>query len=338
MSTIAVIGAGAFGTALAIYARGLGHDVRVWCFEPELPELVRLHGENTLYLPGYPIDPGIAFCDDMPTVLAGAELVLIICPSSHVRDTSAALAPHLPAGALVASAAKGIENGTLQLMCEVLAETLPDHVGRLACLSGPSFAKDLAAGLPTNIACAANDYPVAVAVQELLHSPRLRVYTSDDVTGVELGGAVKNIIAIACGASDAMGLGASARASLMTRGLAEMTRLGVAMGASPITFLGLAGVGDLVLTCTGDLSRNRTFGKRLAAGETPEEILSSQRAVAEGYVTAKAVHALNRKLAVDMPITDAVYRVCYRGSCFREEAANLASRDKKDEFQGMQVS
>jgi glycerol-3-phosphate dehydrogenase (NAD(P)+) len=338
VSTVAVIGAGAFGTALAVYAHSLGHDVRVWCFEPELPELVRQHGENTPYLPGYPIDPGIAFCDDLATVLAGAELVLIMCPSSHVRDTSKALAPHLSAGALVTSAAKGIENGTLQLMCEVLAETLPDHVGRLACLSGPSFAKDLAAGLPTNIACAANDYTVAVAVQEMLHSPRLRVYTSDDVTGVELGGALKNIIAIACGASDAMGLGASARASLMTRGLAEMTRLGVAMGASPITFLGLAGVGDLVLTCTGDLSRNRTFGKRLAAGETPEEILSSQRAVAEGYVTAKAVHALSQKMNVDMPITDAVYRVCYEASCFREEAENLASRDKKDEFQGMQVS
>jgi glycerol-3-phosphate dehydrogenase (NAD(P)+) len=338
VAIIAIIGAGAFGTSLAVYADSLGHDVRVWCFEPELPALIAKSGENTPYLPGYPINPGIEFCNDMARVLAGADLVLIMCPSSHVRNTSKALAPHIPADALVASAAKGIENGTLQLMCEVLAETLPRHVDRLACLSGPSFAKDLAAGLPTNIACAANEYPVAVRVQEILHSPGLRVYTSDDVVGVELGGAVKNIIAIACGASDAMGLGASARASLLTRGLAEMTRLGVALGASPITFLGLAGVGDLVLTCTGDLSRNRTFGKRLAGGESPQEILSSQRAVAEGYVTAKAVHALNQKMHVDMPITDAVYRVCYEGSCFREEAANLASRDKKDEFQGMQLS
>jgi glycerol-3-phosphate dehydrogenase (NAD(P)+) len=335
MARIAVIGAGAFGTALAIYSHSVGHDVRVWCFEQELPGLISDKGENEPYLPGNPIDPAIEFSNDIAAVVAGADLVLIMCPSSHVRNTSKAIAPYMPAGILIASAAKGIENGTLQLMSQVLAETLPAHIDSLAYLSGPSFAKDLAAGLPTNIACAANDYQVALQVQDLLHSPRLRVYTSDDAIGVELGGAVKNIIAIACGASDALGMGASAHASLMTRGLAEITRLGVALGADPITFLGLAGVGDLVLTCTCDLSRNRTFGKRLAGGETPDDILSSQRAVAEGYVTVKAVHALKQKMNVDMPITDAVYRVCYEGSAFREEAVNLSSRDKKDEFQGM---
>jgi glycerol-3-phosphate dehydrogenase (NAD(P)+) len=168
-----------------------------------------------------------------------------------------------------------------------------------------------------------------------LHSSRLRIYTSEDVIGVELGGAVKNVIAIVCGASDGLGLGDSTRASLMTRGLAEITRLGVALGANPITFLGLAGVGDLMLTCTGDQSRNRTLGKRLVSGETAEQIVNSQNAVAEGYVTVRAVRALKEKLGVDMPIVEAVYRVCYEGSDFMEEAEKLSSRARKEEFQGI---
>lgn len=335
MASIAIIGAGAFGTALAIYSRSIGHDVRVWCFERDLPGTIRDKGENEPYLPGQPVDPDIAFSNDIAAVMSEADLVLIMCPSSHVRRTSEAMAPHMPAGTLVASAAKGIENGSLLLMSQVLAETLPDHSDNLAYLSGPSFARDIAAGLPTNIACAANDPRVARQVQDLLHSSRLRVYDSDDVIGVELGGALKNVIAIACGATDALGLGASARASLLTRGLAEITRLGVAMGSQAITFLGLAGVGDLVLTCTGDLSRNRTFGKRLAGGETPEAIIASQQAVAEGYVTVKAVHALKQKLGVDMPITDAVYQVCYQGRDFRDVAVELSQRDKKEEFLGI---
>lgn len=337
MAKVAVIGAGAFGTSLAIYSASIGHRVRIWCFEKDLPEIVKEKGENESFLPGTAIDPAIEFSNDTPSVLEEADLVLIVCPSTHMRSTSKAIAPHIPPQALIASAAKGIENGSLQLMSQVHEETLAEHIGKLAYLSGPGFAKDIAAGLPTNLACAAADIAVAQQVQDLLHSPRLRIYTSDDVIGVELGGAIKNIIAIACGASDGLGRGASARAALMTRGLAEITRLGVALGAKPITFLGLAGVGDLVLTCTGDLSRNRTLGKRLVSGETADEIINSQCAVAEGYATVKAVHELAKKMAVDMPITDAVFRVCYEGSSFRDEEENLTSREKKGEFQGIQV-
>ena len=335
MARIAIVGAGAFGTSLGIYTNSQGHAVRIWCHEKDLPALVRTEGENSTYLAGYPIDPGIDFSNDIPHVLEGAELVLIACPSSHMRSVCEAIAPHVPGEAVLASMTKGIENDTLYLMSEVQEETLPGHVERLAYLSGPSFARDIAAGLPTNLTCAAADPGVAGRVQELLHSTQLRIYTSEDVIGVELGGAVKNVIAIVCGASDGLGLGDSTRASLMTRGLAEITRLGVALGANPITFLGLAGVGDLMLTCTGDQSRNRTLGKRLVSGETAEQIVNSQKAVAEGYVTVKAVRALKERLGVDMPIVEAVYRVCYQGAEFLEEAEKLSNRARKEEFQGI---
>ena len=193
----------------------------------------------------------------------------------------------------------------------------------------------MASGLPTNLTCAAEDAGVAARVQELLHSPRLRIYTSEDVIGVELGGAVKNVIAIACGAADGLGLGDSTIAALMTRGLAEITRLGVALGANPISFLGLAGVGDLMLTCNGEQSRNRTLGKRVGGGETAEQVVNSQAAVAEGYVTVRAVRALKEKLGVEMPIVEAVYQVCYEGADFRDEAERLANRESKEEFEGI---
>jgi glycerol-3-phosphate dehydrogenase (NAD(P)+) len=318
-----------------MYARSLGHEVRVWSHEEELPGLVRTQGENTLYLAGCALDPEIVFSHDMPCVLESAELVLLVCPSSHMRSVCGLISGLLPPDALVASAAKGIENETLFLMSQVHEEVLAGHRDRLAYLSGPSFARDIAAGLPTNLTCAAGDPAVAAGVQALLHSTQLRIYTSDDVIGVELGGAVKNVIAIACGATDGLGLGDSTRASLMTRGLAEITRLGVALGASPITFLGLAGVGDLMLTCTGDQSRNRTLGKRLAGGESAREIVNSQSAVAEGYVTVRALRALKEKLGVDMPIVEAVYQVCYQGSDFWEEAQKLSNRDRKGEFLGI---
>jgi glycerol-3-phosphate dehydrogenase (NAD(P)+) len=335
MARIAIIGAGAFGTSLGIYANSLGHSVRVWSFEQDLPDIVRDQRENAVYLPGYPVDPAMAFFHEIPAVLEDAELVLLVCPSSHMRSVCQAISDHVPSQALLASATKGIENETLYLMSQVQEETLTVHRDRLAYLSGPSFAKDVAAGLPTNLTCAADNADVAARVQEILHSSRLRIYTSDDVVGVELGGAVKNIIAIACGATDGLGLGDSTRAALMTRGLAEITRLGVVLGANPITFLGLAGVGDLMLTCTGDQSRNRTLGKRVAGGETAEQVISSQKAVAEGYVTVKAVRALKERLGVDMPIVEAVYQVCYEGADFREQAEKLANRARKEEFEGI---
>jgi glycerol-3-phosphate dehydrogenase (NAD(P)+) len=335
MSKIAVVGAGAYGTALAAYSANIGHTVKVWCFERNLPEIVKRTGENELYLPGVKLPENITFTTSHVDAVSDADLVILVCPSAHVRNTSHLVAPLIPKNALVVSAAKGIEQGTLKLMSEILEETLADHADRLSYISGPSFARDVANGLPTDLACASRSIEVARQVQEVLHSATLRFYANDDVVGVELGGALKNVIAVACGAADAMNFGLSARASLMTRGLAEMTRLGVAMGANAVSFLGLAGVGDLVLTCTGDLSRNRTLGKRLALGEKAGDIIRSQNSVAEGYVTVKPAFELAKKHNVDMPICEAVYKVCYEDADIRNIGIQLMSRTMKDEFAGM---
>lgn len=335
MARVGILGAGAFGTALAIYARQCGHDTRVWAHDTGLPEKVAATGFNEEFLPGARIPADVRFTGDMVEALDGADLVLLMCPSAFVRRVAADAKSAIPSSALIVSAAKGIEADTLALMSGVLEETLPDHVDRLCYLSGPSFAKEIAAGLPADVALASRDIRVAREAQALLHTSRLRVYTSDDVVGVELGGALKNVIAVACGAADGLGFGDSARASLISRGLAEITRLGVALGANPLTFLGLAGVGDLILTCTGDLSRNRTLGKRLAKGEKADEIVASQKAVAEGYVTCKPVHQLAVKTGVDMPITEAVYKVCYEGVHLLMAAMALMNRESKDELAGI---
>ncbi len=335
MTRTAILGAGAFGTALAAYTAERGHDVRVWAFEKDLPAAVAQSGVNEAFLPGIKLPAAIRWTNDMAEALAGAELVIFMCPSAFVRRVATAAREHVPEGALIVSAAKGIEHESLCLMSQVLTEVLPAHVDRLCYMSGPSFAREIAQGLPADVAMAAHDIAVARQVQQLLHSPRFRVYASADVVGVELGGALKNVIAVACGASDGMGFGDSARASIMTRGLAEITRLGVSMGANPLTFLGLAGVGDLILTCTGDLSRNRQLGKRIAKGEKPEEIVASQKAVAEGYVTAKPVYQLSQRLGVEMPITEAVYRVCYEGVHLLMAAMGLMNRESKDELAGI---
>jgi glycerol-3-phosphate dehydrogenase (NAD(P)+) len=335
VTNVSILGAGAFGTALAVYAGSLGHRVRVWAFDDGLPEAVAGQGENTLYLPGFPVPKEIRFTNEMSEALDESELVMFVVPSAYMRRVSTAAAPWIPAAALITSTAKGIESESLAMMSEVLEETLSSSRSRLTFLSGPSFARDVASGLPADVALAASDIHVARSVQSILHSPHFRVYTSDDVVGVELGGALKNVIAVACGAAHGLGLGASALASLMTRGLAEIARLGVALGANPLTFLGLAGVGDLTLTCTGDLSRNRQLGLRLAAGERADEIAASQKAVAEGYVSARPVHRLAGREGVEMPIAEAVYRVCYEGAEVREEAAALMRREMKDEFAGV---
>ncbi|KPK15905.1 MAG: hypothetical protein AMJ62_07900 [Myxococcales bacterium SG8_38] len=332
---VGVVGAGAFGTALALYCARLGHRVRVWAYDEGLPERVKAEGENAVYLPGFPIPKDIPFTNEIAEAVEDAELVLLVVPSGFMRSVSEKLAPHLPAEALITSTAKGIEQDTLALMSEVLAEKLPHHAPNAAYLSGPSFAKDMASGLPADVTLASADIGTARHVQAILHSPLLRVYASDDVIGVQLGGALKNVIAVACGAAHGLGLGASAVASLMTRGLAEMARLGVALGANPLTFLGLAGVGDLTLTCTGELSRNRQLGQQLATGKPAKEIVASQKSVAEGYRTSAAVHLLAEREGVEMPISEAVYRVCHEGASLFDEATRLMSRERKDELAGI---
>ena len=335
MTDVSILGAGAFGTALAIHCSELGHRTHVWAFDEGLPDEVAAKGENAAYLPGFAVPSNVRFTNDMATALEDANLVLLAVPSGFMRSVTKKAAPHLAPDVLITSTAKGIEQDSLALMSEVLAETLPDHVPSATYLSGPSFAKDVASRLPADVSLAATDISTARCVQEILHSPLLRVYASDDVIGVQLGGALKNVIAVACGAAFGLGLGASALASLMTRGLAELARLGVALGANPLTFLGLAGVGDLTLTCHGELSRNRQLGVQLASGKTAQEVVSSQKAVAEGYRTAAAVHALAQRAGVEMPISESVYRVCHQGASLREEATRLMTRERKDELAGI---
>jgi glycerol-3-phosphate dehydrogenase (NAD(P)+) len=223
----------------------------------------------------------------------------------------------------------------LKLMSEVLAETAPEIVERLVFLSGPSFAKEVARGLPTDVVVASEGMTAAHRVQALIHAPNFRTYASADPIGVQVGGAIKNVLAVATGVCDGLNFGDNARAAVITRGLAEMTRLGVALGANPLTFLGLSGVGDLVLTCAGDLSRNRTLGKQLAAGVDPKEYLASKRSVAEGFSTSAAAHALAQKLGVEMPITENVYEVLHRGRPLKDAVKTLLERTHKDELAGI---
>jgi len=335
MSKVTIIGAGAFGTALSLYMRRRGHNPTVWCFEKELPDLVRTEKENKQFLPGFEIPEDITFTTDPVEAADGCELAIFVVPSAYLRPTARLFASHIKKGTLILSAAKGIENGTYALMSQVLESELHEHTSATAFLSGPSFAKDVARGLPTDLSCASNPIEAARAIQEMIHSPELRIYTNSDVIGVETGGALKNVIAIACGVADGLGLGLSARASLITRGLAEITRLGTKLGADSLTFQGLSGVGDLILTCTGDLSRNRTLGMKLSQGMKASEIIAGQLAVAEGYVTAKPVHDLSLSLGVEMPISEAVFRVCYEDYDLRGAVNSLMTRAKKDEFSGI---
>lgn len=335
MTTVAIIGSGAWGTALACHAVRREHRVRMWALEPEVVEEINGRHTNSLYLPDVPLPDGIRAAADAAEVVRGADLVVLVPPSKYLRVVSTSIARAVPADALVVVATKGIEEGTLALMSQILTETMPD-VGpdRLAFLSGPSFAREVARGLPTNLVVASRGL-AARAVQPLLHSPMFRVYTSSDPVGVQVGGAVKNVIAVAVGACDDLGFGANARAALITRGLAEIARLGVALGADPLTFLGMAGVGDLVLTCTGDLSRNRTLGKKVAEGVDPRAYLASNRSVAEGFLTAAAAYELSRKLHVDMPITEQVFHVLHRGRPLQEAVQLLTTREFKDELSGI---
>jgi glycerol-3-phosphate dehydrogenase (NAD(P)+) len=336
MATVAVIGSGAWGTALACHAVRREHRVRLWALEREVVEEINTGHTNSLYLPDVALPADVRAASDPADVVHGADVVVLVPPSKHLRAVSASVASAVAADALVVVATKGIEEGTLALMSEVLAETMPDvGADRLAFLSGPSFAREAARGLPTDVAVASRGRVAAQAVQPLLHSPLFRVYTSGDPVGVQVGGAIKNVIAIATGACDGLGLGPNARAALITRGLAEITRLGVALGADPLTFLGLAGVGDLVLTCTGDLSRNRTLGTKVAEGVNPQAYLASHRSVAEGFSTSAAAYDLSQRLGVDMPITEQVFHVLHRGRPLKDAVQLLVTREFKDELYGI---
>jgi glycerol-3-phosphate dehydrogenase (NAD(P)+) len=330
---IGVVGAGSWGTALAGLLAEKGYRVDLWAYETEVKESIAKSHENRHYLPGVLLSSNVSASNNLADVVSGKGLVLIVVPSHFMRRIALEAAPHLNPGAILVSASKGIENKTLSTMSGVLKAVLPDGFAhRLAVLSGPSFAREVAHRTPTAIVAASAEPSVATHVQHVFATPFFRVYTNKDVIGVELGGAVKNVIAIASGIVDGLGLGLNTRAALVTRGLTEIRRLGIKLGANPHTFAGLAGMGDLVLTCTGTLSRNHTVGKRIGEGRSLDEVLSKMRMVAEGVKTAESVYNLSKKIGVEMPISCAVYGVLYEALSPKEAVYQLMTRDLKDEM------
>lgn len=333
---IAVVGGGAWGTALAAHAARHDHEVMLWAREPEVVADVNERNENRLFLDGVALPRSLRASSSPAEVVAGAEIVILVPPSAFLRDVAGAMSPHIPKGARVVVASKGIDERTLQLMTDVAAEALPGRAAdELCALSGPSFAREVASGLPTDVVVASRSAEAAADVADGLHSPMFRVYTSKDPIGVEVGGAMKNVLAIAAGACDGLGMGTNARAALVTRGLSEMARLGIALGGDPLTFMGLSGVGDLILTSTGALSRNRALGMKVAEGIDAAKYLASQRTVAEGYLTARAAWRLAQKLGVDVPITEQVYHVLHEGRPLLEAMKMLLTRAQKDELWGI---
>ena len=333
---VTVIGAGAWGTALANLLAGTGAEVRMWAREAEVVESIRATGENALYLAGAPLDRALEVTRSLRKALAGAEVVVWVCPVQYSAALLAEAAPFIDPEAIIVSASKGIEVARLRRMDEIFAEALPREQARRQCvLSGPSFAREVVAGAPTAVVVAGHDRHARLSAQALFQTDRFRVYTNPDVVGVELGGALKNVIALAAGVAAGLELGHNAVAALMTRGLAEMSRLGVALGAHPATFAGLAGMGDLVLTCTGGLSRNRTVGVMLGRGRTMEEIMGEARTVAEGVATVRAVHSLARRLGVEMPVSAEVFRIIAEGLDPMEALDRLMTREPTSEHPGM---
>jgi glycerol-3-phosphate dehydrogenase (NAD(P)+) len=327
MSTVTVLGAGAWGTTLAKVLAGKGNRTTLWSHRVDLAEQINEAHTNDRYLPGVDLPTELAATADLERALRGAELVVVVVPSHAFRTVVAEARPYLRPDALLCSATKGIENGSLMLMSQILVDELgPAIEPRLTYLSGPSFAKEVAAEQPTAIVVAGTSAAETHAVQHAFATPSLRVYSSSDVVGVELGGALKNVIAIAAGCVEGLGFGHNARAGLITRGLAEIGRLAERMGAKPLTLAGLSGMGDLVLTCTGHLSRNRTVGYELGKGRTLAEVLATLGHVAEGVKTAKSAYDLSVKLDVDMPITAEVYRVLYEGKPPRQAVIDLMGR------------
>jgi len=333
---IAVVGAGSWGTTLANHLALKGESVRLWAYEPEVVRSVNESHVNGLYLSGVELDPGLECDNDLAAVVGPADLVLMVCPSHVTRAMLERMKPSLRQGVVLVNASKGIENGSLLRMSQIEAQVLGGDSGvefTHATLSGPSFAAEVARRRPTVITAASTDESTASLVQSLFSTDYFRVYKHDDVVGVELGGALKNVIALATGMIEGAGLGMNTRAALITRGLVEITRLGVALGAKTSTFAGISGLGDLVLTCTGDLSRNRSVGLRIGRGESLEAITAGSRSVAEGIRTTESAWQLARARGVEMPITHQVYSILFQGRSVREAVCGLMGRELKKEYE-----
>lgn len=330
---VAVIGAGSWGTTLGLVAARAGHSVRLWTRSPAAAEALKRERVNSKYLAAHRLPEAVEPTSDLGEALSGAEMVLLVIPSHSMREVLARMLHGLSEGMIFVSATKGIETETGKRISEILSETLQHRfTPSFVCLSGPSFAKEVAEGQPTAIVAASSDLKAACTVQNALSFQNLRIYTNTDVVGVELGGAVKNVMAIAAGMVAGLGLGTNSVAALITRGLAEIARLALAEGARIETLMGLAGLGDLVLTSTGSLSRNRYVGQELGRGRALEEILSGMSEVAEGVKTTRAVHRLAARLGVRMPITEEVHAVLYEGKSVRDAAEALMTRPLREEY------
>jgi glycerol-3-phosphate dehydrogenase (NAD(P)+) len=326
---IAVIGAGAWGTALALVAARSGQRVTLWAQRAEFADELQRARENKTYLAGFALPENLTVTNDLAFALSEAEIVLTVVPSHACRAVYEQMQPHLRDDAIIANASKGLEIDSQKRISEITQEVF--GAARYVMLSGPSFAQEVAQDQPCALVAASRDAEAATAIQAALSSRRLRVYTNDDVTGVELGGALKNVMAMAVGAVNGLGLGYNSAAALVTRGLAEMTRLAVAAGGKAETLAGLAGLGDLVLTCFGELSRNRRVGIELGRGRTLKEILTDMHEVAEGVKTTRAAYVLAQRLNVEMPIVTGVYQMLYESKTPRELAEALMERPLKAE-------
>lgn len=331
---ISVIGAGSWGTAISWVLGGKGHGVNLWSREPEIAEGINAEHKNPLYLPEVQLAEQVFATPDIERALAATEAVVIVTPSVGVRATAEAMRPYLTASTPVVVLSKGVENGTLMLMTEVLEDVLGGKE-RIAGLSGPNHAEEVSRGIPSATVVAAHDEAVGRLFQDAFMTPFFRVYTNPDVVGVELAGASKNVVAVAAGISDGLGYGDNTKATLMTRGLAEMSRLGLARGANTLTYMGLAGMGDLIATCTSRHSRNRGLGELVAQGGTMEEFYAKTHMVAEGAVSCITVAELGEREGVELPITNQVRTILYDGADPRGAEGVLMGREARDELHGM---
>jgi len=334
---IAVIGAGSWGTALTKPIGDLGQTVSLWAHRKEHVEELRATRQNKSYLPDFTLPDTVTPVSDLREAVSGHRIIIMVVPSHVFREVFSELEPYLDNGAYLVSASKGIENDSLLTMTQVMEDVLASSADagrrniRTGVLSGPSFAREVAAGLPTAVTVASQNKEAATYIQRALSTPLFRVYGATDVIGLELGGALKNIVAIGAGICDGLGYGTNTRSALITRGLAEITRLGVSMGADPLTFSGLGGLGDLVLTCTGDLSRNRMVGLKLGQGMKLSSILAEMNMVAEGVKTTRSAWNLAKRVGVEMPILDQVYQVLYQEKPCKDAVWDLLARSLKEE-------
>jgi len=332
MSDIAVIGAGSYGTCLAMLFGRAGHRVSFWCRKAEVADAMEASRGNPSYLPGYTLPDTVRVTSDLEAAVRGKQFVVGVTPSHGIRDVLGRAAHWMHPDAIVINASKGLEDGTMFTIDRVYAEIFPARIAaRATYLSGPTFAGEIAAGSPAAIVLAGRDEATTTEAQAALRTLHFRIYTTDDVIGVLVGGALKNVIAIGAGVSDGLGFGSNTRVALMTRGLAEITRIGVALGANPLTFMGLSGMGDLVLTCSGDASRNRRVGLALGRGKTMAEVMAEMHQVAEGVKTAKVAHELAAKLHVEAPIIDVMHAALHEHMPVRDAIDALLSRPAKGE-------